>query len=59
MGAPRLILVEGMIGSGKTPTAGHLAVELFDRYPFGKLTVPDPHHDWPASLRAICAAVRP
>jgi len=33
--------------------------ELFDRYPFGKLMVPDPHHDWPASLRAICAAVRP
>jgi thymidylate kinase len=33
--------------------------ELFDRYPFPKLMVPDPHHDWPASLRAICAAVRP
>jgi len=33
--------------------------ELFDRYPFGKLMVPDPHHDWPASLRAISAAVRP
>ena len=36
-----------------------VASELFDRYPFGKLMVPDPHHDWPASLRAICAAVRP
>jgi predicted kinase len=33
--------------------------ELFDRYPFPKLMVPDPHHDWPASLRAVCAAVRP
>jgi hypothetical protein len=33
--------------------------ELFDRYPFPKLMVPDPHHDWPASLHAICAAVRP
>jgi hypothetical protein len=33
--------------------------ELFDRYPFGKLMVPDPHHDWPAVLQAICAAVRP
>ena len=36
-----------------------VASELFDRYPFGKLMVPDPHHDWPASLRAISAAVRP
>jgi len=36
-----------------------VASELFDRYPFPKLMVPDPHHDWPASLRAICAAVRP
>jgi hypothetical protein len=33
--------------------------ELFDRYPFGKLMVPDPHHDWPASLRAISAVVHP
>jgi len=36
-----------------------VASELFDRYPFGKLMVPDPHHDWLASLRAICTAVRP
>jgi hypothetical protein len=36
-----------------------VASELFDRYPFGKLIVPDPHHDWPATLRAISAAVRP
>ena len=35
------------------------AAELFDRYPFGKLMVPDPQHDWPAALRAIRAAVRP
>ena len=33
--------------------------QLYDRYPFGKLMVPDPHHDWPASLHHICAAVRP
>jgi predicted kinase len=33
--------------------------QLYDRYPFGKLTVPDPQHDWPAALQTICAAVRP
>jgi len=33
--------------------------ELYDRYPFPKLMVPDPQHDWPAALRAIRAAVRP
>ena len=33
--------------------------QLYDRYPFGKLMVPDPQHDWPAALRTICAAVRP
>jgi len=33
--------------------------ELYERYPFPKLMVPDPQHDWPAALRAICAAVRP
>jgi hypothetical protein len=32
---------------------------LYDRYPFPKIMVPDPQHDWPAALRAICAAVRP
>jgi hypothetical protein len=36
-----------------------VAVQLFDQYPFGKLTVPDPHHDWPSALRVIRAAVRP
>jgi hypothetical protein len=33
--------------------------ELYDRYLFPKLMVPDPQHDWPAALQAICAAVRP
>lgn len=32
--------------------------QIYDRYPFGKLMVPDPQCDWPAALRAICAAVR-
>ena len=36
-----------------------VAARLYDRYPFGKLMVPDPQHDWPAALQAICAAVRP
>jgi hypothetical protein len=36
-----------------------VAAELFDRYPFGKLMLPDPQHDWPAALRAVRAAVRP
>ena len=36
-----------------------VAARLFDQYPFGKLMVPDPQHDWPAALRAIRAAVRP
>ena len=33
--------------------------QLYDQYPFGKLVVPDPQHDWPAALQTICAAVRP
>jgi len=36
-----------------------MASQLYDRYPFAKLMVPDPHHDWPATRRAIRAAVRP
>ena len=36
-----------------------VAARLFDQYPFGKLMVPDPQHDWPAALRVIRAAVRP
>ena len=35
-----------------------VAARLYDRYPFGKLMVPDPQQDWPAALRHICAAVR-
>ena len=37
------------------PVAG----ELYDRYLFPKLMVPDPQLDWPSALQAICAAVRP
>jgi thymidylate kinase len=36
-----------------------VAVQLYLRYPFGKLMVPDPQLDWPAALQRICAAVRP
>jgi predicted kinase len=36
-----------------------VASQLYDRYPFPKLMVPDPQHDWPAALRAIRAAIRP
>jgi hypothetical protein len=36
-----------------------VAAGLFDRYPFGKLMLSDPQHDWPAALRTIRAAVRP
>ena len=33
--------------------------ELYLQYPFPKLMVPDPQHDWPAALRSIRAAIRP
>lgn len=33
--------------------------QLYERYPFPKLMVSNPQHDWPAALRAICAAIRP
>ena len=33
--------------------------QLYRRYPFPKLMVPDPQRDWPAALKAVCAAVRP
>ena len=36
-----------------------LVSQLYDRYPFGKLVVPDPQLNWPAALHTICAAARP
>jgi hypothetical protein len=36
-----------------------LASRLYDRYPFGKLMVTDPQHDWPAALTRIRMAIRP
>jgi thymidylate kinase len=36
-----------------------LASRLYDRYPFGKLMVTDPQHDWPAALTRIGMAIRP
>ena len=33
--------------------------QLYDRYPFPKVMLPDPQHDWPAALQRICAVVRP
>ena len=32
---------------------------LYDRYPFPRLMVTDPQHDWPTALTRIGAAVRP
>jgi hypothetical protein len=32
---------------------------LYDSYPFPKLLVTDPQHDWPAALTRIGAAIRP
>jgi hypothetical protein len=32
---------------------------LFGQYPFGKLMLTDPQHDWPAALTRIGAAIRP
>ncbi len=32
---------------------------LYDRYPFPKLMVTDPQHDWPAALARIGTAIRP
>jgi thymidylate kinase len=36
-----------------------LVSRLYDRYPFPKLMLPDPQHDWPAALQRVFAAVRP
>jgi thymidylate kinase len=36
-----------------------VAARLYSRYPFPKIMVTDPQHDWPAALARICAAIRP
>jgi hypothetical protein len=36
-----------------------VVTQLYSRYPFPKIMVTDPQHDWPATLARICAAVRP
>jgi thymidylate kinase len=36
-----------------------VVTQLYSRYPFPKITVTDPQHDWQATLARICAAVRP
>ena len=33
--------------------------QLYGRYPFPKIMVTDPQHDWQATLTRICAAARP
>jgi hypothetical protein len=36
-----------------------VVTQLYSRYPFPKIMVTDPQHDWQATLARICAAVRP
>ena len=36
-----------------------VVTRLYSRYPFPKITVTDPQHDWPEALARVCAAVRP
>lgn len=36
-----------------------VVTELYDSYPFAKIMVTDPQHDWQAALARIYAAVRP
>jgi hypothetical protein len=36
-----------------------IVTQLYRQYPFPKIMVIDPQHDWPAALTRICAAVRP
>jgi hypothetical protein len=36
-----------------------IATQLYGRYPFSKIMVTDPQHDWQVTLTRICAAVRP
>jgi hypothetical protein len=36
-----------------------VVTQLYSRYPFPKIMVTDPQHDWQVTLARICAAVRP
>jgi hypothetical protein len=36
-----------------------VVTQLYRAYPFPKIMVTDPQHDWPAALARICAAARP
>jgi hypothetical protein len=36
-----------------------IVTQLYGRYPFPKIMVTDPQHDWQVTLARICAAVRP
>jgi thymidylate kinase len=36
-----------------------IVTQLYSRYPFPKIMVTDPQHDWQATLTRICATVRP
>ena len=36
-----------------------VGAQLYSRYPFPKIMVTDPQHDWQATLARICAAARP
>jgi hypothetical protein len=36
-----------------------VVTRLYSRYPFPKIMLTDPQHDWQATLARICAAVRP
>ena len=36
-----------------------VVTQLYGRYPFPKIMVTDPQHDWQATLTRICAAARP
>ena len=34
-----------------------MVTQLYSRYPFPKIMVADPQHDWQAALTRICATV--
>lgn len=36
-----------------------VVARLYGRYPFPKIMVTDPQHDWPEALARSCAAVHP